>query len=188
MTPGRFSLPLALLVLSFLMPANSAPAAAQTQCWTAAGTTLSFDPATQSNLSFALSQLSVNPAAALPVNAVGRININGIFDDLGVYPDILKVLGVRYIDNGPEAQVLVELRQVDVLTGALSNPWYTFDSDAYPQLSTPQTIQVAASACGLNQGFSSVNKLNFLRVVLRKTGPGGNPQLHMLQACQASCA
>ena len=89
---------------------------------------------------------------------------------------------VRYRDNGPEARIRVELRQVSLATGA-GTTWGTFDSDAFSQSSSYQVAGLTSTTCSLGGGFDFINNLYFLNVTVDKTGVNGNPGLWMIQVC-----
>jgi hypothetical protein len=66
-------------------------------------------------------------------------------------PGTCRALFVRYLDNGPDAQVTVELKQLNVSTGAVST-LITFDSNTQPATSNTAFVE-GTTGCGFAFDF-----------------------------------
>src|SRR5262249_10201112 len=84
-------------------------------------------------------------------------------------------MGLRYTDNGPNAHVVVHVREVNLHTGATANRM-SFDSDAFPQAAGAQT-QFVNTACSSGSFFDFATNVYYLDVELTKAGAGGTPAL-----------
>lgn len=180
----------ALLVRSLMMVllaaglTQSGNAQGLPQCWSSAATSTVINTAELSAASQNGPTLTVNGSATLPVSLNGRLSISGIFQDDGTIP-LQKFLTARYRDNGSEAQIILELREVNLFTG-VATTLTTLDSNSFGSSSGYQTSTVA-TACTTNGGFDFFNKMYFLNVRVDKTGSNGNPGLWMIQVCAFSC-
>jgi hypothetical protein len=99
-----------------------------------------------------------------------------------------RVLWVRFLDNGNNAQVIVKLKRYNVITGVITT-LVTFDSNNFPPAPTFQQALSSPASLGplfnfsfaggpfdglINQGGDSVY---YIEAKLIRTGPGGNPGL-----------
>ena len=84
---------------------------------------------------------------------------------------------VRYLDNGPNARVTIDLKQMNVSTGAITT-LQSFDSDTQP-VTSATSFQLGSSTCSTfdfdfaggedNVGSSAY----YFEVKLQKSGSGG---------------
>jgi hypothetical protein len=154
------------------------------QCWSSAATSTVINTSDLNAANQNGPTLTINGSATVPVGLSGRLSISGIFQDIGAFPQA-KLLAARYRDNGSESRIVLELRQVNVATGAAAT-LATFDSDAFAPSSVFQTNQVA-TGCALNGGFDFINNMYFLNVQVDKTGSNGNPGLWIIRVCTTPC-
>jgi len=88
-------------------------------------------------------------------------------------------LNVRFRDNGPEAQVIVELKKTDMYTG-ITETIETWDSDSYaPSDDFQQEGTTTFDPPFLWRGDRASY---WFSVRLIKTGPGGKPELAIVDA------
>jgi hypothetical protein len=166
--------------LSVLLASIALPGVAQQSCWTVAGTSTIIN---QANLAAALQNgptLTILGSAPLPAILNGRQSVTGILQDNGTAPRGKQLL-VRYRDNGPEARITVELRQINLFNGVATS-LVMFNSDFLPQMDSYQ-VGGLSSSCVTGGGFDFLNNLYFVNVTVEKTGAGGNPGLWMIQVC-----
>lgn len=174
------------LVVTSLLLVAAGPVGAQVapQCWSSAGTSAVLNPEDLSSATLSGPTMTVSGSATLPVTLNSRLSVSGILQDIGGYAQA-KLLGVRFLDNGPEAQIFVALRQVDMVTGVASTI-ATFDSNAFPASSGFQFNQVA-TACQIGGGFDFVNYMYFMNISVSKTGSSGDPGLWLIRVCMTAC-
>lgn len=169
-----------ILMLSLVL---AHPAVAQI-CWTSAGASGSVAGDDLEEFNHSGSNLVPRGTAPLPVTVTATYSITGIFEDDGSVLRAKRLL-FRYRDNGPEARIVAELRQVNIWTGA-ATLLATFDSDAFPQSSSFQ-LQGFWTACALDGAFSAADYSYFVKVDMTKSGSGGTPALQIIQACAGNC-
>lgn len=181
------SLWIRVLLLVLLTSGLARSAAAQANyCWVGAGAAGALDPDDIGNASLLGPHLHVSDTAPLPVLVGSRHNVTGIYEANSTSTSV-KTLIVRYRDNGSQARVMVYLKQVSLIDGAVSD-LAIFDSDGpgRAQSSNFQSVSVPMP-CVLGGAFHFLDYLYFLRVELTKTGSGGLPSLHSIQVCGFPC-
>lgn len=159
------------------LAALSAPARAQVQIWTAAGSAGTVDEANldQVHFSAGTATLTVTPAGARAVIRYNVVALDGLFAPLT--PQSWPALTVRYNDDGAGEQVVVRLKEYDFTTGALVTQ-ITFDSDLYPPQAGFQTR--AIGNCGNFAAFDFAAKAYFLEVELINSSGAARPAVSLL--------
>jgi hypothetical protein len=91
----------------------------------------------------------------------------------------------RLWDNGPEAQVILHLKQVNLYTGQQTT-LLTLDSNNFPVASGFQTVSTGDPNCsGATFEFDFVHNAYYIDATLAKTGPNGTPALAAMQIADA---
>jgi hypothetical protein len=128
--------------------------------------------------------VAVGLSVAAPARVVLRYNItavNGLFANEAPNSEGLPLcLHVRYRDTGPDARVVVRIREVSF--GIFAGPGehvrtlITFNSDS--QSGSGSREYVGATVCSTNLAFQFFQHAYFAEVELLKLGPRGDPGLH----------
>jgi hypothetical protein len=128
--------------------------------------------------------VAVGLSVAAPARVVLRYNItavNGLFaSESG--EGLPLCLHVRYRDTGPDARVVVRIREVSF--GIFADPGehvrtlITFNSDSQSGLGSRE--YEGATVCSPNLAFHFFQHAYFAEVELLKLGPSGDPGLHAL--------
>jgi hypothetical protein len=174
----KSSLP--VLVIGLALFCYTAGVYAQTvaKCWTMVGSDGTVD---QSDLSIVT--LSSNTAAVRSGVSKGTVDIryNVVAVD-GVFGGErnTKTLTVRLADNGPDAQVIVRLQQLNISTGVIILLAELNSNDFDPQ-TTAQRRGILFN-CDKPE-FDFVNNVYYVEAQLIKTGPSGTPLIRTIQIC-----
>ena len=105
-----------------------------------------------------------------------RYNITAVEELVGP-ADVAWQMGVRFRDNGPDARVLVKLREYRIVNGALST-LLVFDSNDFAPATGWQAQIVNIPANSFD--FDWNNAAYYLEVIIQRTGSGGRPGLGMV--------
>ena len=105
-----------------------------------------------------------------------RYNVVAVEELVGPADDVWQ-MGVRYRDNGPEARVLVKLREYRLLDGGLSTLW-VFDSDDFAASSQWQTRVIERATSAFD--FDWNNASYYLEVIISRDDASGRPGLGMV--------
>ncbi|TKB68935.1 MAG: hypothetical protein E8D52_08110 [Nitrospira sp.] len=171
-------LPVIAIGLALLCYAASAYAQVVAKCWTMVGSDGTVD---QADLSIVA--LSSNTAAVRSGVSKGTVDIryNVVAMD-GVFGGDrnTKTLAVRLADNGPDAQVIVRLQQLNISTGVITLLEELNSNDFDPQT----TAQRRAILFNCDKpDFDFANNVYYVEAQLIKTGPSGTPLIRAIQIC-----
>ena len=156
------------------LPPNNAP-------WTTTGSTGIVDEADTAIVNIEGPTVAVVPTPlVLPAVLDMRYNVVAVAD---IYDDQgnCKML-IRYRDNGPQAQVLLRLRQFDLSTGNTTNPTTRaqFNSNNAPQTSGPNFATETINACRGNP-LDFVNNAYFIDAIITKNNATGDAAIGAIQ-------
>jgi hypothetical protein len=104
--------------IAVMLVCHAAAVSAQSQCWTMAGSTGTVDEAALNIVTLTNNTAAISSAVAAATADI-RYNVlamNGVFGGA----ENAKELTVRFADNGPGAQVIVQLQRVHIDTGVLT--------------------------------------------------------------------
>lgn len=155
----------------------AAPAEAQMRCWTSVGSAGSVDEA-----DLDLVDLSTDTAAVRGSASQGTVDI--VYNVTAV-PGVFsgechaKTLSARIADTGPESQVLLRLRRLNIANGQTAD-LIQLDSDEFPTSSVAQKRDASEE---LDSDFDFQRNVYHVVVELRKIGPAGNPLVRAIQIC-----
>jgi hypothetical protein len=176
----RFAPLLSLLLLSALLLCHSYAARAQDierKDWTTVGAVGTVDEADRDKVVINNGQVMMKPEAMGTVHLrYNVVAVDGLFGVPGAE------LGVLYSDDGPEAQVVVRLKRVNIVTGDITT-LLTLNSnnfDAHDSLRLHTDFD-----CSLR--FDFYNNAYFIEGTLTKTADSGNPVLAVIQLRGVSC-
>lgn len=181
------------LVAALCLCAAAMSTAASAQIWVASTGTV--DPASLSSALFSGQLVFIKPGLATGTVTI-RYNILPV-DDLTTVltnPAVqARELVVRYMDNGPGAQVLVKLKQYNVNTGAVTT-LLTFNSKNFPsQTGFQQPIPGPMNFFNFSFADGPINGVNdqggdsvyYIEATLIRTAPSGNPGLGSIRLVTA---
>ena len=157
------------------------------ECWTRSGNDGTLDESVVTRALFADPGVAVNAAGPFPFALTIRYNVESL-------PFFLSQsfathdLTVTYIDNGPNAQVLLRLMEVPFATGvATEKTQLRFNSNSFPASSGVQTQTISLlPACTNPFGFDFDNNFYYVLARLTRSAQDGNPRLMGLKIHNAS--
>jgi hypothetical protein len=169
------------LLLVFVLMVSSAPAARQdvTRAWVSAGAAGTLD-----ETSTALARFGSNGAVAImdsarfPATLTIRYNIvavDGLWEDTTTSEGLPLCLNVRHRDNGPNARVVVRIKQVDLADGTITTAT-TFDSDKTFVADDYRHNLV----CDPALAFDFYRNAYFVEAQLSRRTAAGNPGLQII--------
>jgi hypothetical protein len=160
----------------------SAPAFAQI-CWTTVGSAGTVDEADSSIVALDSNTVAVRGSAN-----VGTVNIRyNIADVSGPFSGTKNAmqLTARMADNGPAAQVVIRIIQLNVSSGELTTLG-ELNSNSFPPTDQAQARSTFINCDGPDINFSS--NVYYADVELIKTAAEGNPLLRAIRLCPGACA
>lgn len=163
--------------LTLILAALAAPSLAQQdiRIWTTAASAGAVNNEDTDEVALAGSIATLSNAAPEQATAIIRYNVVAVdFLLLKGIPG----MGIRYRDNGPEAQVIARLWEYDFINGGPPKIMITFDSDHYPSGDQFQTQSVGN--CGVFTNLNFASKAYYVEAQLIKTGADGAPGLAAL--------
>jgi hypothetical protein len=177
------ALSLALILLSaFAVPSNTmADDFAFSKIWTTVGSAGTVDESDLDKVDLLRGTVTMKPGDE-PSRAVIRYNVVAV-DGLFAGGDGF-FMGVRFRDNGDQAQVIARLIEYDFNTGAYRT-LLTFDSNA--QAAAPAYQTGSAFDCRPDWRFEFGRKAYFVEATLIRTGADGNPALGIVTIGPGLC-
>ena len=171
------------LTVAVMLLCHAAAVSAQSQCWTMAGSTGTVDEADLDIVTLADNTAAISSAVTMATGDI-RYNVlalNGVFG--GAMNG--KALTVRFADNGPAAQVNVQVLRVHIDTGVLATLG-GLNSNVYPPSTVAQTQTEVINCQGPELDFQ--NHIYYVEAQLIKTPPDegeppGNPLIRSIQIC-----
>lgn len=172
----RMILMAAVVVLVVL--ACAPPASAQSRCWTTVGSAGTVDEADLGIVNISGDHTAVrgdvdSSTVDIRYNVVA---VDGVFGG----ERNMKTMTVRFVDNGDHARVVVELRELDLVSGSFRT-LAELDSNEFPPHFQAQAREIGFN-CG-DKEFDFANKVYYIAVKLVKTGAAGNPLLRGIDLC-----
>jgi hypothetical protein len=175
-----FKLSLVLFITMLTMGFSKA-AEAQSKDWTTVGAAGTVD---EDDRGIVLLGSPIPGAVTMPAAAIGVLNIryNVVAVD-GVFGGSI-IFSASFQDNGPNARVIVRLKQQGLNTG-ITTTLLTLDSNAFPASSRFQ-VQSAGPDCS-GAALNFFENAYFMDVEITKTKPAGTPVLGMIRLSVAPC-
>lgn len=180
---GRIIWALASTALAFLVLLQGPSAFAQDRCWTTAGSAGTVDILDHAIVSLISNKVVIKTSVT---SGTADIRYNVVAVD-GVFggSDKKKVLKVLYIDNGPNARVVVRVKQMNLSTAAITQlVEFRSDDPGIPQLPSAQKQEKAFNLGSPELDFSQ--NVYFIEAFVQKfafPGTSGNPTIHGIQIC-----
>ncbi len=162
----------AILIIAFSITG----AQSQLKCWSTVGSAGTVDEADLSIVSLDTHTAGVSKAVKSGTVHI-RYNVVAVDD---VFGGNCKSLSARIADNGPEAQVIVELKQMNSITGDFKT-LAKIDSNDFEPSHVAQFRQVFTEV-GIPE-FNFMNNVYLLDVQLIKTGINGTPLIRSAHIC-----
>lgn len=164
-----------LWVLAALLATGAAQA--QTNAWTTVGSAGVVDDADTGIVDLVAGEARMRSAAAVGSMLNLRYNVVSLpgFSGPGQY-----VLRSRFRDNGPGANVKLELRRYQ--TNGINSVVATFDSDDHP---ASPSYQTQAECIGVDWDFNAA--AYYIEATLHKSSSAGTPALGMVQLVPGNC-
>lgn len=172
----RMILIAAVVVLAVL--ACAPHASAQSRCWTTVGSAGTVDEADLGVVNISGDHTAVRgdvDGATVDIR-YNVVAVGGVFGG----ERNSKTMTVRFVDNGDDARVVVELRELDLLSGSFRT-LAELDSNEFPPHFQAQARRIDFN-CG-GEEFDFNDKVYYIAVELVKTGPDGNPLLRGIDLC-----
>jgi hypothetical protein len=169
---------LAVTAMAFSLFCHATPVFAQAHCWTSVGSDGAVDEADLSTVALSANSASVRGVVASAIVDI-RYNVVAVDGIFGGERNT-KTLTVRMADNGPAAQVIVRLQQLNISTGVITM-LAELDSNTFPPSVVAQRRGTVFN-CDRPE-FDFQNNIYFFEVQLIKTAAGGNPLIRAIQIC-----
>lgn len=174
------------IALSLLRTAAAAPTlalaallgtagSAQAGPWTSTAATCTPDEASVGTALMSAQTVTVSPPEALPRTVRLRCNVTDVFARQGFAGPVK--LGARFVDNGNDAAVVLQLFEHDFATGAV-RLLLTLNSDTLTASSVPQVHSVSAG-CLFSLNFN--RSAYWVEAALTRRTAAGTPALHQVR-------
>ena len=170
-----------VLLIAMLAMGLSTAAEAQIKDWTTVGSAGAVDEA---DTGIVLLGSPTAGAVTMPAEAIGTLNIrynvvavDSIFGGSLVFRASLR-------DNGPDARVIVRLKQYGLSTG-VTTTLLTLDSNSFPASSRFQVQRAGPDCSGASLNF--FENAYFMDVEIIKTNPAGKPALAAIHLSVTAC-
>lgn len=167
----------AILIIAFSIIGAESQLA---KCWSTVGSAGTVDEADLGIVSLDTHTAGVSESVK---SGTVHIRYNVVAVD-GVFGGNCKLLSARIADNGPEAQVIVELKQMNSVTGAFQT-LAKLDSNNFEPSHVAQFREVFTEL-GIPE-FDFRNNVYLLDVQLIKTGINGTPLIRSAHICPGTC-
>jgi hypothetical protein len=146
--------------------------------WTSAGAAATVDEDHLKSVNIGGSSIGIKTTATLPATVQAYYNVVAV---PGVVGGAVQ-LKVRYQDNGPDARVVIRLKEYGLSQGTAVTR-LLFDSDTFPQQVPSQVREVHNCSFGLNFQDNAYA----LEAILTKSTANGTAQITNLQVDAVPC-
>jgi hypothetical protein len=178
---------IAFTVSVLMICVQSGATFAQDHCWTTSGSTGTVD-----HLDSAIVSLTSNRVGVKTSVASGTVNVRyNVVAVEGIFGggNLAKTMLVRFTDNGANAQVVVQLKRLNITSGTITT-LANFDSN----IGVSPSASAQTKETGFNCGAAELNfeeNVFFIDASLKKDAisgqPAGRPSIDAIKICNTVC-